>query len=98
MDSDGPGGEYNVVVIQDVWHARQRVSKHLAKDHPLYKRALAAWNTIFSKLVSTVSQDHWFLTNLRRRLWPFRQLCRVTQNQMAFVPCCCVYRYIVILL
>lgn len=47
LDIAGPGGTYRVVVLQDVWHARMRVTKLLPKDHSLYKQAVGAWNHIF---------------------------------------------------
>jgi hypothetical protein len=31
-------------VLQDLWHARERVTRTLAKDHPDYKAAVGEWN------------------------------------------------------
>lgn len=37
------------VVLQDIWHARERVSRELKRSHPDYFQAVAALNHIFGR-------------------------------------------------
>lgn len=37
------------VVLQDLWHARERVSRELKRGHPDYYQAVAALNYIFGR-------------------------------------------------
>ena len=37
-------------VLQDIWHAKQRILRQLTKRHPDYAQARSEWNLIFTKL------------------------------------------------
>ena len=38
------------MVIQDLWHARERIAKQLKKAHPDYRRALSSLKAVFARL------------------------------------------------
>jgi hypothetical protein len=52
MDTGVPCSE--AVIVQDVWHARERINRLLSKRHPQHRSAERDLKQVFSRLVSKV--------------------------------------------
>lgn len=44
----------NTIVVQDVWHARERIAKLLAMGHPDYYTALSELKVVFGRQAATI--------------------------------------------
>lgn len=68
------------LVLQDIWHAIQRVDRLLDKQHPDYKAAKGTFSTIFN---SIQSQSYESATHLKKQLLEWESKYSVLSSRSA---------------